>query len=570
MSNYIYNPNKSYTDYLRQKQFVSDINKTITMEISNQTRQLIASNRAMEEIGVQIVSGYQNQVDVTRQGFETISYQMKDLLSDIEDLQASFEWGFSDVLTSLGHINDSLNKLISIATTPVQTTAYNHFEIARDAFRRRLYAEALQEIEKAINGVTGVSPGYPLEWRFYQLIGIIRMGFIGCDVSLVDLDKAENAFITAAKYAEIDYANESARLYLCAARSAYLQGKYLQAIDYLKKSLQLNNKLGESMFLLAKIYSAIDKLDVSYDFLKKAIQLDNFYALKAASDGDFQKHNKDLDEFIRNLTNEYYYPIEYELKEIKSECSAILVEIDNLVSFVVENRTLLDYNESKKRLFDLKSTTKKHKSEYERLEAFINRTSSNHLISKYEDLISIYNSKLNLTQKPVDYYNIFSKIKEMHSGKTLSGITDAVEKGSELISRIKTQMGIIKTKLANYYDTNKDLKRKESNKTFMLTVAGICGFVVAGSFFLYLISYFFTELMGKCNAPNYDTYFANTQIYLKFSLNALWVSIVLIAIIWIFRSSIQQSIESNISHKCNKLKSELDNIDDFLNQLGSI
>lgn len=574
MSNYIYNPNKSYTEYLQQNQFVSDVKKTINMEISSQTKQLIASNKALEDIGVQIVSGYQSSIAATQQGFETISYQMQELLSANEDLQASFEWGFSSVLASLGHINDSLKTLISTAITPVQTTAYNHFEIARDAFRRRLYVQALQEIEKAINGVTGVSPGYSLEWRFYQLIGIIRMGFIGCDVSLVDLNKAEYAFLTAAKYAENDYANESAKLNLYAARSAYLQGNNQKAIGYINKSLQLNDKLGEAVYFAAKIYSAMNKLDVSFDFLRKSIKLDNFYALKAAGDGDFQKHNDKFNQFIKQLTDEYYYPIEVELKEIKSEYFDILVDIDRLSLYVVENRTLLDYNESMRRLSDLKSTTKKYRLEYDKIAAFIDRNYDNHLARKYEDLINEYNNKLNLSQKPVDYYNVFSAIKEWYSSKTLAGIKSAIEKGSDVISKIKTQMGIIKTNLVTYYSTSKDVTSKESSVIvsdgFMITVAIIGGVVVAGSFVLYLIVYVFTKFMGMFNDPNNAKDMVFGQSVLKFSLNSLWISVVLVAVIWFIRGLMKQSIQSNIAYKRNTLESETEDIDEFIKQIGSL
>lgn len=94
--------------------------------------------------------------------------------------------------------------LIKLAKTPVQTVAFNHFEIARDAFRQNLLQEALEELQKAISG-DHTSPGYKLEWRFHQMVGIIRLGFADADLAVIDLMQAEQAFLHAARYAKTDY-----------------------------------------------------------------------------------------------------------------------------------------------------------------------------------------------------------------------------------------------------------------------------------------------------------------------------------------------------------------------------
>lgn len=83
-------------------------------------------------------------------GFDRLSYHLQDISSGISGLNATFHWGFGQLIAGIGHMNDVLSELLKIAKTPVQTVAFNHFEIARDAFRKGLLQESLEELDKAI------------------------------------------------------------------------------------------------------------------------------------------------------------------------------------------------------------------------------------------------------------------------------------------------------------------------------------------------------------------------------------------------------------------------------------
>ena len=115
------------------------------------------------------------------------------MIGAIDGLNESFQWGFGQMIAQMGGMNDSLNTLIKLAKEEVQRLAYNHFEIARDAYRRALYEECLEELDKAING-DHVSPGYKLEWRFHLMQAVIHLGFFGCNPDLVDPGQAEQSF----------------------------------------------------------------------------------------------------------------------------------------------------------------------------------------------------------------------------------------------------------------------------------------------------------------------------------------------------------------------------------------
>ncbi len=317
MSNYVWGTSLSHADYLQVKSFVSDVKsstrdaaKKVTMDISRQTRDVIASNESLHREHIELLTASTDRtVGALNDGFERISYSMDagfDRLSDgISELNATFHWGFGAVLASIGHINDMLSELVKIAKTPVQTAAFNHFEIARNAFHQGRYRESLEELDRAISG-DHTSAGYKREWRFHQLKGILQLGFADCDTSLYDLAKAEESFLTAARYGKTDYPHDAGLAFLSAGWAAYCQGKMKEALAHTKKAKILHPAMGEGFFQASKIQMALGDVESALPMLAKAIDRDSFYALKAAGDGDFQPYNEKLRGFVEALRKEKY------------------------------------------------------------------------------------------------------------------------------------------------------------------------------------------------------------------------------------------------------------------------
>lgn len=120
------------------------------------------------------------------------------------------------------------------------------------------------------------------------MVGVIRLGDIEhYDRTLMDLTKAEESLLLAARYAKTDYPNDAARAFLSAGWTAYCQGKMKEALAYTEQALLLHPKLSEALFQAAKVRMALGEVDKALPALGKAIDLDRFYTLKAAGDGDF-------------------------------------------------------------------------------------------------------------------------------------------------------------------------------------------------------------------------------------------------------------------------------------------
>jgi Uncharacterized conserved protein len=309
MSTYYSGSGLTYLQYLQAKSFVSDVKgaqqnaaKAINLSVSTQTREMIASQEALARENIRSMdAGFGRVAEATEEGFEQLSWEIRDVSRSIADvghgiseLNATFQWGLSEMLSQMTRMNSAVSELVKLARSPIQTEANEYFQNARDGLRRGLYPEALDEVEKAI-------AKHKLEWRYYSLAGTIRLGSVSGGLELLDLGKAEEYFLLAARYAKVDSPLDAARSYLAASWAAYCQGKMGPALSNVEEALELDPQLAEALFQAGKVYMALREPDNALPLLGKAIELDKGYALKAAADGDFQRYDEKVRCFLDSI-----------------------------------------------------------------------------------------------------------------------------------------------------------------------------------------------------------------------------------------------------------------------------
>ena len=241
MSTYYYGSGLTYLQYLQAKSFVSDVKgaqqkaaKAVNLSVAKQTRELIASQEALARENIRVMeTGFGKVAQVTQEGFEQLSWEIQDVGRGISELNATFQWGFGEMLNQVTRLNSAVSELVKLARTPVQTEANEYFQNARDALRRGLYPEALEEGEKAI-------AKHKLQWKYYSLVGTIRLGSVSSDLALLDLSKAEEYFLLAARYAKADDPEDAARSYLATSWAAYCQGNMGPAVFHAESAVNLH------------------------------------------------------------------------------------------------------------------------------------------------------------------------------------------------------------------------------------------------------------------------------------------------------------------------------------------
>ncbi len=294
---YSHQPNFSYQNYLQAKSF----EKSIRLKIDEQTKLLIGTGKRIQEEFVK--SGIQIIEKIELVGDE-ICYRLNDIHNSIDDLNATFNWGFSEILISLNAINESLESLIEIAKTPIQTWAYENFEIARESYRKELYEEALEYLDRAINGY-GSNIGYKTEYRFHFLKGIIFLGsFRNNSPEIINLKLAEESFLFSYRYSKVDDPDIASKSMMNAGWASYCQGEMIRALEYTKQSIQINPNNAEAFFQLAKIELHQNNIKSGIRNLKTAIDLDKLFAIKARNDQDINKYEKSVYNLFKELIKE--------------------------------------------------------------------------------------------------------------------------------------------------------------------------------------------------------------------------------------------------------------------------
>ena len=286
---------ESYPTYLARRQALSEITSSareagqeVRKGIDQQTESLIGSNEAI----AQILSG-------------EIRGLREDVSGGFAEVAATFNWGFSEVLSALGGMSATMEALLAIAQTPAQTAAYEHFEIARENYRKGLIAECLEELDKAIAG-DHVSSGFKTEWRFHNLRGLV---YLGSFRHPSDSSKAEQPFLLAARYARSDAPSDAARAMMAAGFAAFTQTpqspeKLATALEHTESAIQLDPKIGEAWFQSSQIRMAMDSPQEALVKLRRAIELDPGYVVRAAEDPEHKRFIAEVRAFFQQLDSE--------------------------------------------------------------------------------------------------------------------------------------------------------------------------------------------------------------------------------------------------------------------------
>ncbi len=315
------------------------------IEVSKQTLELIADQNTLEQNGLNILEHSLTEASDK----VALSYIPQESLEAYPEMHHTFHWGLTNRIARMGHMNEKLSLLVHSTDSPEQTLAFNHFDKAREAFSREDDTTALEEIEKAVYG-NQTSSGFKSEWRFYQLQGIIRLGFYDCNLKAVDLKKAEESFKHVVAFAHTDFPSDTALAYLCISWANYCQGKFDEAISFAGKAVEMNQNLTEAYFMLAKYNMAAKQIEPAIHLLNNVINKHGFYALKAAGDGDFQVYESELRDCLSSIKSEKFANLSKRISDDMNAMKAHKVpsELQEIVDRFSTEKPLLELSNAEK------------------------------------------------------------------------------------------------------------------------------------------------------------------------------------------------------------------------------
>ena len=269
----------------QQLEAIRGISKSVSHGLSEVRTDLAKSNR----IATAHLEEAQRQSQIMEAGFARVEDSLErgfaNIVDSVDALRQSFDWAAGRMLAELGSMGESLKSLVKLAENPSKVWALEQFDDARKLYSRGLVREAFDKLQLSLNG-HGSHLGNPYDHKVHFLLGLIQLGSKQVfDSSLVDLEKAEQAFLYAARYSSGVNSTDEANSWLCAAKAAYNRGDFAKGAEYSKKCLTIAPQLIPAMIVAAKCLARLNN-QACEDYIRMAVECDYllFYSLTLDQD----------------------------------------------------------------------------------------------------------------------------------------------------------------------------------------------------------------------------------------------------------------------------------------------
>lgn len=305
-------------------------------ELRSCTYSIVASQKILAEIYQQ---GFDSLNNTLNYGF----YYMSEGLSDIN----------KSILAMNEAICNKIDEIHDIVNNPRLTAARELYRRASTNFEKGYYEEALEDCLSAVDKEK-------TDYISWYLLGNIYLYGAGKFSNVINLDKAEEAFINASKYIDADLtvnseANElGSQIYFCLAQTRYflsndffVEGNEDSADKKLEQAEQSNRtavRLGPSnneiQYAQAKYLHLLNKDDEALKILNKIIDNDKTIAVKAVNDECFKTIWPKIEDLIeikrKNL-----------IEKFKTKVAKLVDKIKNKINSLEKNQEEYDYLISK-------------------------------------------------------------------------------------------------------------------------------------------------------------------------------------------------------------------------------
>ncbi len=288
--------------------------------ISEQTQEIVASR---EVLAKKFAAGF-DSINVTiESGFGRLENIINGVGASIDALRASFDYNMALLIEqvqiqsqTMFHLLQRMDAIHSTLENPTLTQAREHYRIGCDRLSKGL-------LDKAVEAFHESAKKDDANFMTQLMLGKLYLYGVNEECNVLDLKKAEEHLRAAARYAKAEarllpeasrYAGEAL---LHASISCYAQanekvieGKTAEAQQFLQASFELATQatenypqLSEGFYHQAKFAALLGDGKTASASLKRAIELDEAYCLKADTDFDFRFVLSDVNQLFRGLRN---------------------------------------------------------------------------------------------------------------------------------------------------------------------------------------------------------------------------------------------------------------------------
>jgi hypothetical protein len=331
---------ETYSSYLSKNSYVRDITgqiirsgSSIQDKISKQTYEIVAGREQMSNIFGQ---GFNKLNDTLEYGFDRLESSLQNVNASIDSLHSDFVYGMGLLIAQMqmqnNLLHDLIDKIDAIQKTlqnPALTKSREYYRLGCERFRKGL-------LDKALEAFLEAEEANDTDYFTQYNIGVLYLYGKDGDNDIVDLEKAKQHLLMAARYAKAEIKTDPAFTKLAAealfnaSLSVYFQlgdeqninnhEKTVQQLNYClqlaEEAVKLNPGLSEGYYHIA-IYSALlnepAKMNVN---LNNAIAIDRNYAIKAGQNKAFDGVRIYISDLLSNIKTKAEETVNNDLNKV--------------------------------------------------------------------------------------------------------------------------------------------------------------------------------------------------------------------------------------------------------------
>ncbi len=216
----------------------------------------------------------------------------RDMAGGIEELQATFEWGFTELIWQIEQEREVLKDILKILQAPLDTEAKELKKRAEYAYKNGWIGDAFEDFLES-------EKKNRYDFTIHQNLGNIYL------FKKKDPGNALEYYEKAVKYATPKSSYYTSISLLHMGLLKYLQEDFRGAYEATSKAIELSPNLYEAHFQHAQYCVKLGKYDEAIRYLRKAIvDGDRYYCVKANSEKDFNIIKKQMRSLFKELRDE--------------------------------------------------------------------------------------------------------------------------------------------------------------------------------------------------------------------------------------------------------------------------
>lgn len=335
----------SWQQYLQASSFVKDIQGQIRrgsqrqhIAITAQTREIIASREAMSK---KFGDGFDAVNGTLERGMADITEAVNESTSAIESLRSTFEYNLALIIEQMQLQSQAMMGMLqqmeavhATLKSPTMTQAREFYQIGCDRLQKGLPDKALEAFLEA-------SKRDDANFMTQLMIGKLYLYGVTSDSNVVDLGKAKEHLLAAARYAkaEVPKLPEASRFLgealLHASIASYAQANDLQlngnkeeagrllrmSVDLVQQAREASPQLSESHYHHAKYMALLGDGRTAAESLEKAVAMDENYCIKADGDRDFRFVRHEINDLFTRMRSQSGDEVHQRVRHVESMLS---------------------------------------------------------------------------------------------------------------------------------------------------------------------------------------------------------------------------------------------------------